>query len=157
MPVDPATVDFADAHATMGEITLDPGQNLVLEVRIGDVFYYMTYDTGAARSVARASTVQALRDSGYSRDACLERYSAANPKRCSGAAEGGATLTVATVQLLTMRLSGFKTEAFLDTEGIAHYRVLPQPAEATLCNVPFGEISNLADGLRPQSSKAFWW
>ncbi len=53
-------------------------------------------------------------------------------------------MTVSTVQLLTMRLSGFKAEAVLDVEGIAHYRVTAKPAEATLRNVPFGEVSNLA-------------
>ncbi len=76
---------------------------------------------------------------------CLERYHAANPKRCSGAAEGGAPLTVDTVQLLTMRLSGFKAKAVIDAEGIAHCRVTPEPAETTLRNVPFGEVSNLAE------------
>ncbi len=39
MPLDPASVDATDAHATMGVITLEAGQNLILEVRFGDVYY----------------------------------------------------------------------------------------------------------------------
>ena len=50
-------------HAKTGRITLGPGQNLVVEVKVGSVRFFMTVDTGAARTLVKDTLAKRLRES----------------------------------------------------------------------------------------------
>ena len=115
----------------------------MIEVRIGAKWFKMTVDTGAARSLVRADLAKNLREDPVTRNFCMERLAAPDPKTCNSASENAPVMELDDQQLLTFMLSGFT----YDVSASGRYRIRPERAEAIVREAPFAEAENLADNL----------
>ena len=131
---EPVRVGHYEYPEPLREVSLDPGFNCNVTVRIGGVRFRCCIDTGGARSIVRKEFVQQLLKSDKTREMVGNRAATKEKIVCSGICKGMRSLAIEAVCDIDLVL-----------ESVAEDGITPN-ADVAL-KVCFAELSEAADAL----------